>query len=468
MTDVAGMQPAILDGALGLGVVLPIAVHDQLAADEDFTIVGDARFHTAHGRPNRVHRNARRGAVATDDGAGFGLPVPLQHGQPHCFEEDADFGVERSAARHHGLDPSAEALADLGPQQAADRHVLEPVPELGIVRHAALGNFERGVHQLFGDAALLLDLFHDPGPQDLEQARDDNHDRGAGFLDIAGELLEPFGVIDLRAHTDRQELPAAVFIGMTEREEGQEPFVPVDTEIIDQDFAGTGHVAQDRAVVLAHAARGAAGAAGIDDAGCIAAPDRRDAVLDRCTRSRRIALEHGRPVVIAETARLLAMEIVDPDNMFGHPRRLQRAMQRAQQFLGRNDHRARPRIVEDMHVIALGIGDVGRHGNAARGHDRQVGNAPFGPVFRHQAYAVAILQPEAAQIFGEQAHLLGRFAPADGLPPALALCAEKRLVALFIRTFEEKFDEIVRGIYFRQHGRLLNGCVLHDAVLGTA
>jgi hypothetical protein len=42
--------------------------------------------------------------------------------------------------------------------------------------------------------------------------------------------------------------------------------------------------------------------------------------------------------------------------------------------------RAGARILDDVLVIALGIGGVGRHGHAARRHDRQIGDAEFRPV----------------------------------------------------------------------------------------
>ena len=59
----------------------------------------------------------------------------------------------------------------------------------------------------------------------FEQARDDHHDGGAGFLDIRGELFESFGIENLRPHADREILPAGILIGRGEREEGQETFV---------------------------------------------------------------------------------------------------------------------------------------------------------------------------------------------------------------------------------------------------
>ena len=61
--------------------------------------------------------------------------------------------------------------------------------------------------------------------QHLEQARHDDHDRRLHFLDIRGQFLEAFGVIDLRAEPDREMLPAGMFIGVARGQEREEDFV---------------------------------------------------------------------------------------------------------------------------------------------------------------------------------------------------------------------------------------------------
>src|SRR3546814_12985449 len=73
--------------------------------------------------------------------------------------------------------------------------------------------------------------------------------RRARFLYVRDELFEPFAIIDLRADHDRQELAARMFIGVTERQEGQEHFFVADAEVIDQHFGGARGIVQNRAMM---------------------------------------------------------------------------------------------------------------------------------------------------------------------------------------------------------------------------
>ena len=239
-----------------------------------------------------------------------------------------------------------------------------------------------------------------------------------------------------------------MLIGVAQRQEAEEPFVVVDPEIVEQDFRRALHIAQDHAVVLQHSAWGPASAAGVDDAGRAVALDPGDAFLHRLARLGRVARQHRIPAMVVEAARLLAMKILDADHMLGHPARLQRAVQGLEQLLARNDHRLGARIVEDMDVIAFGVGDVGGNGDRAGSHNGQVRNAPLRAVFGYQHHPVAILDTDPAQVFGQQAHLLSRLPPALSLPRTIALCAKEWRIALFIGTTKEKLDQILRRIEF--------------------
>ena len=117
-----------------------------------------------------------------------------------------------------------------------------------------------------GHFSLLFDTLDDPRAQHLEQARHHHHDRGFRLFDIAGKLFQALRIIDLRAQSDREELPPGMFISVAERQEGEE-YLVIPTEIFRDNLRGTGDIVQDRAMVLSHAARCAAGAAGVDDAG---------------------------------------------------------------------------------------------------------------------------------------------------------------------------------------------------------
>src|SRR5207253_10515108 len=63
------------------------------------------------------------GRVAGDHRRGLGLAIALQQRQAKRDEERSDLRIERGAARHPGLEPAAEALAQL----AADREAGDQV-----------------------------------------------------------------------------------------------------------------------------------------------------------------------------------------------------------------------------------------------------------------------------------------------------------------------------------------------------
>src|SRR5687768_10015197 len=141
------------------------------------------------------------------------------------MEEDADVGIERRAARDHRLDPAAEAGADLGTKRLLEDEVHRLVPD----RHPAgiiLGaDVERAPEQIIGQLALLADILEDAGAEHLEQTRHDDHDRRPDLLDVRGELLQPFRIIDLGAEPDREELAAAMLVGVAGGKEGEEYLV---------------------------------------------------------------------------------------------------------------------------------------------------------------------------------------------------------------------------------------------------
>ena len=106
-------------------------------------------------------------------------------------------------------------------------------------------------------------------------------------------------------------------------------------------------------------------------------------------------------------------------------------------------------VVENMLVIGGGVGGVGRHGDAAGGHDPEIGDTPFGAVFGDQHHPVAIFETDALERFGEGRDLAGGFGPADRLPRAVDLGAEKRLVAALAGAVEEHGYQILILVYFQ-------------------
>ena len=110
---------------------------------------------------------------------------------------------------------------------------------------------------------------------------------------------------------------------------------------------------------------------------------------------------------------------------------------------GRDDHRPRARIVEDVQVVALGVGGVGRRGDAARGHDREVGDRPFGAVLGDQHHAVAVARaPCARSASASRQTWRAASRPAQRLPCAAALGGQERPLAELVGALEEQRDEI--------------------------
>ena len=183
--------------------------------------------------------------------------------------------------------------------------------------------------------------------------------------------------------------------------------------------------------MLQHAARRAAGAAGVDDAGEVVAADAR-------RRAARAPRRRPSPATSSAQWWISTSSGAWPVRMSSMPMTCwhsdddqHRRQQRLRQLLGRDDHRAGARIVEDVLVVALGVGGVGRHGDAARGHDREVGDQPFGPVLADQHHPVAGLRARcrcsaaasAATCRAASRQLIGRHAPS-------ALGPQERRVAL--------------------------------------
>ncbi len=233
-----------------------------------------------------------------------------------------------------------------------------------------------------------------------------------------------------------------MLIGVAQRQERKKRIVIVQAEILGQDPRRAIGVHQQRSVVLHHPARGATGAAGIDQAGGVLPPDLRDPGVDGLARGLAVTGDQGLPVMVFEIAGLADLQRFDPDHVAGLAGSQQRADQRLGQLFVGDDHRAGARILQDVQVVALGIGDIGRHGDAARGHDREIGDAPFGPVFRHQHHPVAVLQAHPPERFGQSADLPGHFGPAQRLPGAALLGPQERSLAPRIGPIEKQFDQI--------------------------
>jgi hypothetical protein len=275
------------------------------------------------------------------------------------------------------------------------------------------------------------------------QARDHDHEGGPRLDEIGGELVEPLGKPDLGAEADRQHHAGRVLERVAEREEGEEALV-APAEILHQRRTRVVHVRKDGAVVQHNAARGAAGAAGVDDARDVIAGGGGHLLVYRLPLGRGIGAGHKiGPGVEREAAALRRGDGLHCDDVLG----LAGAHHGAEQWAGElavgHDHRPRARIGEDVAVVSFSIGGVGGRGDATCRHDRQVRDAPFGAILGHEHHPVALAQAHCAQRCGQRAHLACRLGPRDGCPARRKLGGEEGPLAPLVRAREEQPDQAV-------------------------
>lgn len=191
-------------------------------------------------------------------------------------------------------------------------------------------------------------------------------------------------------------------------------------------------------MMLHHPARRAAGAAGIDDAGLI---------LAGCGlgggAGGNVGGVGGDQIVPQMAGRLplRAAQRLHADDEAGL-RADDGRHQRLRQLGGRDDDGAGAAVDQDMLVIAGGVGGVGRHGDAARRHDRQVGDAEFGPILADQHDRVAGLEAQGFERGGQGGDPAGDLIPAERMPCPVALAPQKGGVAALCGAREEHGDKV--------------------------
>src|SRR3546814_6170150 len=89
------------------------------------------------------------------------------------MEEDADFGVERRAARHQRLHPAAETLLDFRPEQPVEDQVDRAIENAHAPLIILFADAQRLVQHPVRELALLFDRLDHPRTDHLEQARED-------------------------------------------------------------------------------------------------------------------------------------------------------------------------------------------------------------------------------------------------------------------------------------------------------
>ena len=93
-------------------------------------------------------------------------------------------------------------------------------------------------------------------------------------------------------------------------------------------------------------------------------------------------------------------------------------------------------------MVGFGIGGIGRDGDAADRHHREIRDQPFGTVFGDDDDTVAGAEAEALEAGGQPADVVGDLAPAERPIAAVALGPDERPIAEALGLGEEHGDQI--------------------------
>jgi len=100
--EIAGGEPLVL--TLLHGAVLPGCAGDDLSADQDFAVVGDADLAAREGFADGAGLDVK-GVIERDQRAGFGHAVALDEGEAEAVIEGFKVGGEGGAAGDDGPEP---------------------------------------------------------------------------------------------------------------------------------------------------------------------------------------------------------------------------------------------------------------------------------------------------------------------------------------------------------------------------
>ncbi len=158
-------------------------------------------------------RMPARGRLQPITGARLGLAVTLQERDPERLEEDADFGVERRAARNPGLDAGRRPLRAPSPKRQREDAIHRQVPRLEPALIFVAANLQRSARADISTGRRCASMPF------MMRARSISNRRGTTTMIVGctssmfgGELLEALGVIDLRSERDREVLTAAMLV----------------------------------------------------------------------------------------------------------------------------------------------------------------------------------------------------------------------------------------------------------------
>ena len=213
---------------------------------------------------------------------------------------------------------------------------------------------------------------------------------------------------------------------MGQRQEGQEHRV-LESQI-PEDVPGAGGVAEDRPVAEHHPLGLTAGARGVDQAGGVGALHISGAFVAFVDLAPS-QLHHLVPAMEAGAACLADGWGFDGNHPFHLRRPRHRRQQPLRQRRRRHDRRPGTAVLEHVEMIVSRVGGVGRRRDAARFHDADIGDQPFGTVLRYQDHPVAGLEAKGAQTLGERAGPFGRLGPAQRPVAAIGLGPQERTLA---------------------------------------
>ena len=412
------MEPAAGQGAGGVFGQAPVAVHQQVAADQDLAVVGDAAFDAWQGGADGVDAGAQ-GGDGRDYRACFGLAVALHHGDAEALEEAADLGLQAGAAADDGAQSAAEAGADFAADDALEQRVDQAFPGgEGEVLGAFAADGDGAVEQLLLPLRLTRDLGEDAAADHFEHAGDHRHDGGADGDHVDGEVFDAAGVDDFGAGDRQEEAADGVFVGVRERQEGE-----VDLALRvqrAQQFVGAAAVGDDGAVRQHDAAGRAGGAGGVDDDGEGACGDFGGFLGD--VGEIEVLGDHRLPVAhidAVELALFHADQQIEPAGLFcggGHL---------GCQRRGGDDGGGGAAVSEHVGVIRHRVGGVGGHRHGADRLQGHFGDGEFRSVLAYQQHAIAGLNAGGAQGAGHGGDADGEAEPAHPPPTALPRPAQQ-------------------------------------------
>ena len=138
------MEPAVADRLVRGLLIAPIALHHQLAAHQYFAVFREADLHIGHRRADGVDPDPVR-RVAADHRRGLRLAITLHDAKSERCKKQADIQIEWRAARHHGLEPTAETLPHFVAHQLFEHPIGNTRAEPQPVHHARRKIFDNRV-----------------------------------------------------------------------------------------------------------------------------------------------------------------------------------------------------------------------------------------------------------------------------------------------------------------------------------